>query len=154
MTLPASGAISLSQVNVELGNSSIAPISLNQSTVRTLFGIPSGAISMNAGHGKSNYLIGYVSYYGFANYVSYGVFSLYVSGAQPYSAIGIQFYANTSGQPLGGFIALGNCDGSGNFSYTPVISNTDPYWYPPPQTNWFEVFQDVSNVLGAFAASS
>ena len=54
MTLPASGAITMGDVNVELGYSSTATISLNDAAVRTLFGIPSGAISLNDGHGKSN----------------------------------------------------------------------------------------------------
>jgi len=54
MTLPASGAISFSQIDVELGYSSTAQIGLNCSAVRTLFGQSSGAICMNTGHGKSN----------------------------------------------------------------------------------------------------
>ena len=54
MTLPASGAISLNQVNVELGLSGTTTISMNQASVRTLFGVPSGAISMSNGYGKSN----------------------------------------------------------------------------------------------------
>ncbi len=54
MTLPASGAISLSQVNVELGLSSTASINMGAANVRTLFGVPSGAISMSNGYGKSN----------------------------------------------------------------------------------------------------
>lgn len=54
MTLPASGAISLNQVNVELGLSGTTLISMNQASVRTLFGVPSGAISMSNGYGKSN----------------------------------------------------------------------------------------------------
>lgn len=59
MTLPASGAISFGDVNTELGLSATAQISLNDAAVRTLFGIPSGAISLNTGHGKS--AITYVS---------------------------------------------------------------------------------------------
>lgn len=54
MTLPSSGAISLSNVDTELGLSSTAQISMNCTNVRTLFGVPSGAISMSNGYGKSN----------------------------------------------------------------------------------------------------
>lgn len=53
MTLPT-GTISMSQVNTELGRSSTASISLGESAVRTLAGVPSGAISMNNLRGKSN----------------------------------------------------------------------------------------------------
>lgn len=54
MALPSSGAISLSQVNTELGKASGAAISLNDAAVRSLFGKVSGAISMSDGHGKSS----------------------------------------------------------------------------------------------------
>jgi hypothetical protein len=54
MALPAVGSpISFSQVNVELGLAATAQISLNDSAVRTLFDITSGAISMSDGFGKS-----------------------------------------------------------------------------------------------------
>lgn len=54
MTLPSSGTISMSQVDVELGYSSSATISLNDTAVRTLFGKSSGTISMSDGYGKSS----------------------------------------------------------------------------------------------------
>ena len=55
MTLPASGnPISFSQVDVELGYSATAQISMNDTAVRTLFGVASGAIGMSSGLGKSN----------------------------------------------------------------------------------------------------
>lgn len=53
MTLPASGAISLSQVNTELQKSSTATISLGDSDVRLLAQVPSGAISMSNLYGKT-----------------------------------------------------------------------------------------------------
>ena len=53
MALQTSGAISLQQVNVELGNTSTATISLNDTAVRTLLGKPSGTISMQDAYGKS-----------------------------------------------------------------------------------------------------
>ena len=54
MALPSSGEISLSQVNVELSKASGASISMNDTAVRNLFGVASGAISMSNGYGKSN----------------------------------------------------------------------------------------------------
>jgi hypothetical protein len=55
MALPVSpNSISLSQVNVELGRSATASINMNESAVRSLFGVASGAISMSQGYGKAN----------------------------------------------------------------------------------------------------
>jgi hypothetical protein len=53
MTLPA-GQISLGEVNVELGLASTTLISLNQASVRTLAGVPSGQIAMSNLQGKAN----------------------------------------------------------------------------------------------------
>lgn len=54
MTLPVSGAISLGDVNVELQRSATATISMNDSELRTLFAVPSGAIGLATGYGKAN----------------------------------------------------------------------------------------------------
>jgi hypothetical protein len=54
MTLPASGQISLNQVNVELGQTGTTQISMNDTSVRDLFDVSSGQISMSNGHGKSD----------------------------------------------------------------------------------------------------
>lgn len=54
MTLPASGQISLSQVNTELGLSSTALIAMGDAAVRGLFEVPSGQIAMSNGYGKAN----------------------------------------------------------------------------------------------------
>lgn len=66
MALPASGSISMNQVNVELGAAGTTQRSLNDAAVRTLFGVASGQISMSNGWGKSNLpaLGGYSSTYG------------------------------------------------------------------------------------------
>jgi hypothetical protein len=49
-----SGTISLNDVNVELGFAGTATISMNDGAVRTLAGVPSGAISMQNLQNKSN----------------------------------------------------------------------------------------------------
>lgn len=54
MALPSSGSISLNQVNIELGRSGTTTISLNDTIVRTLFGVVSGSITMSNGLGKAN----------------------------------------------------------------------------------------------------
>lgn len=54
MALPASGAISFNNINVELGVAGTTQASLNQASYRTLAGVPSGAISMSNFYGKSN----------------------------------------------------------------------------------------------------
>ena len=53
MALPASGTIKMSEVNTELGNTSTDELGLNNGAVRTLFEVPSGAISLSDGWGDS-----------------------------------------------------------------------------------------------------
>jgi hypothetical protein len=54
MTLQASGAISISNISVELGLSATSTRSLNDATSRTLAGVASGAISLSSFYGKAN----------------------------------------------------------------------------------------------------
>lgn len=60
MTMNSSGPLSMGgstvgqSINLELGQSATATISLNDANVRTLLQVPSGAISMSAAYGKSN----------------------------------------------------------------------------------------------------
>lgn len=64
MTMVSTGPISLGgsattaglnqSVNIELGRSATATINMNESAVRTLAGVPSGAISMSNFYGKAN----------------------------------------------------------------------------------------------------
>ena len=53
MALPASGAISMSQVNTELGFPTSFQRSLDDTVVSALFGVISWAISMSNGWGNS-----------------------------------------------------------------------------------------------------
>ena len=60
MTMNSTGPLSMGgstvgeSINLELGQAATATISLNDTNVRTLLQVPSGAISMNAAYGKSN----------------------------------------------------------------------------------------------------
>lgn len=53
MALPSSGTISMSQVSTELGYGSTSTRSLNDTYVRSLAGVASGAISFTNLHGKN-----------------------------------------------------------------------------------------------------
>ena len=53
MTLPSSGTISMGMVKTELGLSAGTALTLTDSRVRNLFGIPSGVIKLTDGYGKT-----------------------------------------------------------------------------------------------------
>lgn len=56
MALPASGTISLNECHLELGASSGSTVSMNDSDMRSLAQVSSGAISLSNFHGKANEL--------------------------------------------------------------------------------------------------
>ena len=56
MALQSSGAISINNINVELGKAGTTTSSLGQTDFRTLAGVASGAISMSNFYGKSNWV--------------------------------------------------------------------------------------------------
>ena len=55
MALPASGPLSINNINVELGKSGTTTSSLGQTDFRTLAGVASGTISMSNFYGKANW---------------------------------------------------------------------------------------------------
>lgn len=84
MTLASSGTISIGgstanrSINQELGRSATATSSLGETSLRTLAGVSSGAISLSNFHGKSNYLdqqtvtVGFVGPSSWSSSRSYG----------------------------------------------------------------------------------
>ena len=105
MALPSSGALKLSDVNVELGLGSTTQRGLGQATTRSLYGVASGAIRLAAdGYGKSNRVA--LSYTYSASAVSPSLDITTISG---YSAGksdititvngGIYLYATSTGTP-------------------------------------------------------
>ena len=93
MTTPT-GTISMSDVNVELGKSSTATISLNDTDVRILAGIPSGTISMNDLRGKTYK----AKYLGIASYNATATIPIKVYAWSESSGFGSMF-ANPSSLP-------------------------------------------------------
>ena len=86
MALQTSGAISLSDINVELKLSATATISLNDSAVRGLFGKASGVISLSDGYGKASEIV-YINTF---DRTAASIFELMGSPTQP----GIYIFEN------------------------------------------------------------
>jgi hypothetical protein len=136
MTLPASGLISMSQVNTELQNPLTSVIRLNDSQVRALAGKPSGTIRMSDLYGKSSWKYGSFYVIGSWSNRTYGL---------PVGAFGM--LTDTTGtldQP--GTTAPSSYNANGHYgSLFLYVSGCQPY-------NYFDltlVETNSSNQLGA-----
>lgn len=130
MTLQTSGAISLQQVNVELGKTSTATISLNDAAVRKLLGKASGTISMQDAYGKSN-----TTYVNTVARTSVSIYELMGSPTAVANYIfenNAQIYANTTAYalrtgvfPVGSTLTIINrsyiCGRGGEGSSSPIV---------------------------------
>lgn len=83
MALPTSGVLTMSAVNTELGRAATTAISLNETAVRTLAGVPSGAISMSNLYGKSSVAPPTISFVSEQNYSEYTYLNYSVGGTSP-----------------------------------------------------------------------
>lgn len=101
MTLPASGPISINNINVELGVAGTTTASLGQASFRSLAGVASGPISMSNFYGKSNRVaLSYVFSANTANAnINLASLSGYVSGRSDITITinsGVYVYATTT----------------------------------------------------------
>lgn len=99
MALPASGAISLNDVNVELGNAATDEITLNDYAVRTLAGVPSGEIGMDDLYGKS-FIPAAVSGLGLDLDASYGVLTTISPDVPAVNNAPVRMWLDKSGNGL------------------------------------------------------
>ena len=138
MTLPASGPISMSQVNTELGLAATTTISLNQANVRALAGVPSGAISMSNLYGKSNITLAFNSganfYLYYSAYTGYGgvptvELGFTTDGGIYYTIYGAVPISSSSSGPTGYFSPI-TAGGGSNFELQMYVSSWTSTYYP------------------------
>jgi hypothetical protein len=111
MALPASGAISFSQMAAIVYNNASATVSLNDSDIRTLLGVASGSISISSGRSKPT-----AATY---TYTTPGTYSLVVPA---YESMGIGVWG--AGQGGNGGTGSDTCTGwCGQFCFFPFCCN-------------------------------
>lgn len=103
------GQISAQDINSELGLSLTAQLSLNDTVVRTLAGVPSGAISYNVLRGKSNEISGFLC--GTTN--ENGSISLTAPSGSTFKEVVFASYGTPGGNCDDGF-TYGGCHAGGS----------------------------------------
>jgi len=141
MTLQASGAISLFDVNTELGLTNNAQLGLLCTPVRTLFGDASGAVAMFDGYGKSN-----TSVPGAPTGVS--------ASATSCSAISVSFSAPACTGHLSIDYYQVVCTGSGSYSATGSSSPISVTGLSPSTSYTFKVRAHNSKGYGSYSSST
>jgi hypothetical protein len=157
MTLPSSGPLSINQINNEFGRG--RNLNAYRGTQWFTDAGSSGTfttsnLGFNQFYGKrvdAPYRFG-VGNLVFTNFGTSGVAYTTVTGGQPFALFEMYVIFTTSGQPTGNLAVAGSLDSNGNFAQTFNIigtgPETDPYWYPAPQTNGFSLFQ--TNASGVY----
>lgn len=106
MTLPLTGSISMSQVNVELRRPATQTLSMNDAAVRKLAGKPTGTISMSELRGKT-YTVSVntqlvnrdITQDGYSFNINYNIFSAYLQIANSFGPTRV--YYNIDGGSSG-----------------------------------------------------
>jgi len=122
MALPSSGAISLFDVNTELGLTNSAQLGLLCTNVRTLFGDASGAVAMFDGYGKSSTTVPGAPTIGTATQT--GSTTATISFTAPASNGGATITSYTATSSPGGITGTLSQAGSGTISVSGLTAAT------------------------------
>jgi hypothetical protein len=124
MTLPVSNDLSFNAINVELGRTATAQLSIGDTDVRSTFGQASGAVDLNTGHGKSFGLIMTPGSWNInPDRVEYG-YSVY----QGASGGGLSPLSSSQWDGSISYLVTSDVDGNGAAQYTAMLFSQAQSW--------------------------